>query len=155
MTFVRNLSLNQNATKRVETWSPSGESVTVKQNDDGSWTYTCPSHGSVVVPFNGSNPYYTPGSSYVSVMHCDPVDGVFWRNSFNLSVLKDGTRDGVWHMRTIPVVDTVSPFWHPQFTCANPVTIRRLGLYTESDWQELQQLGLDWFDADLMPLTRS
>lgn len=155
MTFVRNLSLNQNATKRVETWSPSGESVTVKQNDDGSWTYTCPSPGSVVVPFNGSTPYWTPGSSYVSVMHCDPVDGVNWRNSFNLSVLKDGTRDGVWHVRTTPTPVTGSPFWHPQFTCTNPVTIRRLAIYTESDWQELQPLGLDWFDANLMPLPRS
>ena len=151
MTFVRNLSLNQNALKRVTTWGPSGESVAVKQNDDGSWTYTCPSNLSVVVPFDASNAYWTVGLSYVSVMYCDPVDGVVWKEGFDRSVLKDGAKDGIWHVRTTPAAPTSSPFWHPQFTCANPVTIRRLGLYTESDWQELHQLGLDWFDADLMP----
>ena len=152
---ITNLSVNPNALRALRSWSPSGESVTKQQNDDGSWTYTIPSDVSVVVPFNTSAPYWTPGLSYVSVIYVDPVAGIKWGTGSGLTVLKNGSSDGIWHVRTTPSSDADAPFWQPQFTCANPVTIRKLAIYTESDFQDLQPLGLDWFDADLMPLKRS
>lgn len=32
------------------------------------------------------------------------------------------------------------------------VTINRIGMYSQDDWNRLQQYGLDWFDGDTMPL---
>lgn len=32
------------------------------------------------------------------------------------------------------------------------VTVNRIGLYSQDDWQRLRQYGLDWFDGDTMPL---
>lgn len=145
-----NLSVNPNALKRVTTWSPAGESVSVRQNDDGSWTYTGAYGGSVVVPFDSSNALWTPGEEYVFVMHCDPVSTLKWVGPE--TVVRDGSADGVWHVRYKPADGQASaPFWHPQFSCPDAVTIRRLGIYTQSDFDQLQSLGLDWFDGDLMP----
>lgn len=31
------------------------------------------------------------------------------------------------------------------------VTVNRIGLYSQDDWNRLRQYGLDWFDGDLMP----
>lgn len=31
-------------------------------------------------------------------------------------------------------------------------TINRIGMYSQDDWNRLQQYGLDWFDGDTMPL---
>ena len=152
---IANLSVDPNALRALRSWNPSGESVTKQQNDDGSWTYTISGARSVVVPFYLSAPYWAPGLSYVSVMYVDPVAGIEWGTGSGLTVLKNGSSDGIWHVRTTPDTGTDAPFWHPQFTCANPVTIRKLALYAESDWQALQPLGIDWFDGDLMPLGRS
>lgn len=32
------------------------------------------------------------------------------------------------------------------------VTVNRIGLYSQDDWERLRQYGLDWFDGDTMPL---
>lgn len=32
------------------------------------------------------------------------------------------------------------------------VTVNRIGLYSQDDWNRLRQYGLDWFDGDTMPL---
>lgn len=32
------------------------------------------------------------------------------------------------------------------------VTINRIGMYSQDDWNRLRQYGLDWFDGDTMPL---
>lgn len=32
------------------------------------------------------------------------------------------------------------------------VTINRIGVYSQDDWERLRQYGLDWFDGDTMPL---
>lgn len=31
------------------------------------------------------------------------------------------------------------------------VTINRIGVYSQDDWQRLRQYGLEWFDGDTMP----
>lgn len=31
-------------------------------------------------------------------------------------------------------------------------TINRIGMYSQADWERLQQYGLDWFDGETMPL---
>lgn len=32
------------------------------------------------------------------------------------------------------------------------VTVNRIGVYSQDDWERLRQYGLDWFDGDTMPL---
>lgn len=32
------------------------------------------------------------------------------------------------------------------------VTVNRIGMYSQDDWERLRQYGLDWFDGDTMPL---
>lgn len=32
------------------------------------------------------------------------------------------------------------------------VTVNRIGVYSQDDWERLRQHGLDWFDGDTMPL---
>ena len=32
------------------------------------------------------------------------------------------------------------------------MTVNRIGVYSQDDWNRLRQYGLDWFDGDLMPL---
>ena len=133
MSLITNLYGDPKALQPLNTWLCSST-----QNHDGKYTYTSDrNYWSVLLP------EIKPG--YVIAVDFDTTR----RDAFkmeNCSAIYSGhtTLAGIYTSGNCSLF------------CSNgkgvSVTINRIGIYSQDDWNRLQQYGLDWFDGDTMPL---
>ncbi|MDN4187346.1 hypothetical protein DC496_02960 [Bifidobacterium breve] len=133
MSLITNLYGDPKALQPLNTWLCSST-----QNHDGKYTYTSDrNYWSVLLP------EIKPG--YVIAVDFDTTR----RDAFkmeNCSAIYSGhtTLAGIYNSGNCSLF------------CSNgkgvSVTINRIGIYSQDDWNRLQQYGLDWFDGDTMPL---
>lgn len=134
MTLITNLYSDPNALLQLKTWN-----CAAQKNRNGRYVYTGNSDiWAAIIPGITSQcvvAFSLDTSSRVNfkLENCREV----YRSSATLAGIYSGIGNCSLH-------------------CSNgngvSMTVNRIGVYSQDDWNRLRQYGLDWFDGDLMPL---
>lgn len=133
MSLITNLYSDSKALQPLSTWQCSRT-----QNRDGKYTYFGDNY-----PWSVFLPGITPGCVIAVDFDSDRRDA-FYLESCTAIYSGRTTLAGIYNGGNCTLF------------CRNgkgvSVTINRIGLYSQDDWNRLRQYGLDWFDGDTMPL---
>lgn len=133
MSLITNLYADPNALHALNTWM-----ADTAQNSHGKYVYTGHRHDWAVL-LSGVTPGWVVAVDFSTSR----------RDAFKLencqTIYKSSTTlAGIYEIGNCSLY------------CSNgegvSVTINRIGMYSQDDWNRLRKYGLDWFDGDTMPL---
>lgn len=133
MSLITNLYTDPKALRALTTWMAG-----VKKNSDGKYVYTGQAQNWSAI---------LPGIAHGCVVAVD--FSTSRRDAFKLEgcqTIYSGstTLAGVYGTGNCSLACTDGE--------GVSVTVNRIGVYSQDDWERLRQYGLDWFDGDTMPL---
>lgn len=133
MSLITNLYANPKALQPLGAWN-----CDCKQNSDGKYVYTGHAHNWAAILY---------GVTHGCVVAVD--FSTSRRDAFkleNCQTIYNG------HTTLAGVYDIGNCSLYCSGGEGVSVTVNRIGLYSQDDWERLRQYGLDWFDGDTMPL---
>ena len=133
MSLITNLYADPNALHALNTWL-----VGTAQNSDGKYVYTGHSHDWAVLLRGVTSGWV------VAVDFSTSRRDAFKLENCQTIYKSSTTLAGIYERGNCSLY------------CSNgegvSVTINRIGMYSQDDWNRLRKYGLDWFDGDTMPL---
>lgn len=132
MSLITNLYNDPNALRKLRLWV-----CDAQKNSDGKYVYT------------GNDDNWAAIFSGITLGDVVAVDfSTSSRDNFQLESCREIYRGST-------TLAGVYGSGNCSLYCRNgngvSVTVNRIGVYSQDDWNRLRQYGLDWFDGDTMP----